>query len=217
MYPGISLVVMPLSLLMEEQRDFTHGRLGARYFVLVQDTNSKQNLQDIAHSLFTHSKVYSPYRTSTDIQVVFTSPEMLQKKEFRTTVLGSSRFLNRLVCVTIDEAHLCCDWQPFCPEYGQIYQLRDLLPIRIPFLAVTATLSKRTRRIMSKYCGLQKGETTIRTSTDRPEIYIRIHRLLHKESSQHDLVFLLPTTRLVPRDSQNDYILPKQTAHPGCT
>lgn len=77
-----------------------------------------------------------------DYQIIFASPEILfnASSHFRRKTLpGSNVFKERLALVCVDEAH--CIWVngDFRPEYNDLGQLREYMPL-VPFLAMSATM-----------------------------------------------------------------------------
>ena len=77
--------------------------------------------------------------------------------------------------VAIDEAHCVSSWgHDFCPDYGQLSQLREWLS-GVPFLALTATASEKVRKDIVSRLSLRNAK--IRTSTlNRPNLYFEIHQ-----------------------------------------
>jgi len=75
-------------------------------------------------------------------QVVITSPEMcLKHPEFRKSLEDPS-ISKRIAAFIIDEAHCITRWgDKFQDAYASIGTLRTFVPVRVPFLVTSATLT----------------------------------------------------------------------------
>jgi hypothetical protein len=113
----------------------------------------------------------------------------------------TSNFKNRLVAIALDEAHLALDWgQQFRETYSRIWNIRQSA-LHAPLLAVSATLSQYHVQALQNLCGLRPGQLhIIRTSIDRPEIFLRVQPLYHTQRSFLDLAVLLPSHVQKPTD-----------------
>jgi superfamily II DNA helicase RecQ len=99
-----------------------------------------------------------------------------------------------LTCVAIDEAHLVEDWKDFRKEYGRLGWFRQYIAREIPFLAVSATLDPKAICKLRDSVSFRPGLDThiIKTSIDRPEIFINIQSIKRPASSFLDLSTILP-------------------------
>jgi superfamily II DNA/RNA helicase len=92
-----------------------------------------------------------------EFQLVYACPEELFKArgEFMLDVARdvACPFIKNLVAVAIDECHLVHEWEDFRKEYGQLGRFRSLLP-GVPFLCLSATLSRNTASYVHKTCRL---------------------------------------------------------------
>ena len=92
-----------------------------------------------------------------EFQLVYACPEELFKArgEFILDVARdvACPFIKNLVAVAIDECHLVHEWEDFRKEYGQLGRFRSLLP-GVPFLCLSATLSRNTASYVHKTCRL---------------------------------------------------------------
>ena len=115
--------------------------------------------------------------------------------------------MNRLVAIALDEAHLAMTWgKDFRGAYARIRNIRDRVH-HVPMLAVSATLSQRNVLKLSRICGLRTGHTHIlRTSVDRPEIFLRIHQLIYPQKQYLDLAALLPLSPKSPYEIEKTLI-----------
>lgn len=77
--------------------------------------------------------------------MVYGSPEVLLSSTsyFFKTILHDPRspFTKNLVCIALDECHVCKNYGEFRPAYNSLIRLRQSLP-NIPILALSATLMK---------------------------------------------------------------------------
>ena len=120
LYPstGICLMIMPLSLLEEDQARQINAIDGCSACVLNGTTNSEQLRQKIKHGEYTH---------------VLTSPEIALHKDF-LLILHHETFLNRLTLVAIDELHIVQQWgESFRRDYSQLALLRARVGPRVPW------------------------------------------------------------------------------------
>ena len=78
--------------------------------------------------------------------MIVTSPEMaIENAQFRKLFTLPS-FSKTVAAVVIDECHLIPAWgEKFRMAYGKLKNLRAYVDAKIPFLAVSATLTKETR------------------------------------------------------------------------
>ena len=110
-----------------------------------------------------------------------------------------SAFRRSLKVVVVDEAHCVHAWgapakdgkTPFQKEYANIGGLRAFLPGSVPFLAMSATLPRRSLRYIHNIFGLSKNTVLINLSLDRPNIFlcaIPIHGTLDDHADLNMLV-----------------------------
>ncbi|EIM75134.1 ATP-dependent DNA helicase RecQ [Nitritalea halalkaliphila LW7] len=100
------------------------------------------------------------------IKLLYVAPERLQSGD-----MAFIDFLKRadLHLVAIDEAHCVSQWgHDFRPDYLNIGKLRHHFQ-EIPFIALTATADKMTRKDIAEKLGLQNA-TWFTTSFDRKNI-----------------------------------------------
>jgi len=124
--------------------------------------------------------------------LVFTSPEIALSKRFNEEVLRYPSLQHRVCLLAIDEVHLTSEWRSFRPSYSELKTLRSRLPIGIPMLGVSATLDPVSQGLVKEYCGFRSSTRLIRTSIDRPWIYMQVECMRESEKSMLDLQHLLP-------------------------
>ena len=99
---------------------------------------------------------------SSDVSVVYSSPEAIMMSGKWRQMLTTKPWQERLITVAIDEAHCICEWYAhvhvlivditlyrgteFRKDYGYLGDLRSLVPVGIPFIALTATATPSTEK-----------------------------------------------------------------------
>lgn len=134
---GPTLVISPLSALIRNQVDSAkkHGlRAGA-----ILHTN-KDEWEEIETQILNN-----------ELDMLFISPERLSAKRFKLNILPHLEDLSLLV---VDEAHCISDWgHDFRPDYKRISRLINLMPSKLPVLAMTATANDRVIEDIAKQIG----------------------------------------------------------------
>ncbi|TFK65151.1 P-loop containing nucleoside triphosphate hydrolase protein [Pluteus cervinus] len=126
-------------------------------------------------------------------QVIIVSPEMLLSKKFIRGVLRNPGMARRLLSVVIDEAHVVSHWgDGFRKAYGRLGILRALLPKNTPFVAMTATLTRKVRRDVLHKLQFGSDYLNINTGNDRPNVSIVVRAIQNTMNSYTDLEFLIP-------------------------
>ena len=151
---GICIVVSPLISLMKDQVDALKAN-GIRAEFL----NSTQN--------FTEQQVILEACFRGDIRLLYVSPEKL------LTDLDQIIRMAKPSLFAIDEAHCISSWgHDFRPEYTKMGFLRERFP-DIPFIALTATADKVTRKDISKQLKLHEPKLFI-SSFDRKNLSLDV-------------------------------------------
>ncbi|MBK0382201.1 DNA helicase RecQ [Pedobacter sp. SD-b] len=152
--PGTAIVVSPLISLMKDQVDALRGNgISSAFYNSSQSFEEQQAILNACH----HG----------EIKLLYISPEkLLSDTEIITKTCKISLF-------AIDEAHCVSAWgHDFRPEYTQMGFLRERYP-NIPFIALTATADKLTRRDIIKQLKLKKPQVFI-TSFDRKNLSLEV-------------------------------------------
>lgn len=106
-------------------------------------------------------------------KIVYAAPEMIVADEARFTkkVMGvkNCSFVENLVCIAIDEAHVAWSWQSFRGEYCHLAVLRSCCPA-VPFLLLSATLALNVLGFLHSLLHLRNKTRIYRILIDRPNI-----------------------------------------------
>ncbi|KAI0741660.1 P-loop containing nucleoside triphosphate hydrolase protein [Daedaleopsis nitida] len=175
---GIQLIITPLNILGSQNRQQLE-KLGISAINIVAKTATSENIQKIL-----------------DLQcrVVVVNPETaLKLGGVFERVLKDRGFLERLISVVWDEAHLMTAWSSFRPELGQATTLCNLIPNSVPFLLPSATMPQHVLDATITSAGLRKERLVVlRRSNDRPNVYLTVRHIRYPLSSYKDLAFLIP-------------------------
>ncbi|KAH7904952.1 P-loop containing nucleoside triphosphate hydrolase protein [Hygrophoropsis aurantiaca] len=176
---SVQIVVTPLNLLRKQNVEALE-KAGIRAISIHAGTATAHNFQAIENL---------------EYRVVVVSPEQVMKDGGGfENLLKNSLFTSHIMGVVIDEAHCVSLWGEFRPEYKELGRLRLILPLEIPFLITSATLSTDALQDVKRLLHLRSGDNlvTIRRSTDRPNIHIGVKPIKGTLHSYTDLAFLIP-------------------------
>lgn len=154
MLPGIALVVSPLISLMKDQVDaLNNNGIPAAFLNSSQTFEQQQYILNACHE--------------EKIKLLYVSPEKL---------LSDINIINQACKISlfaIDEAHCISSWgHDFRPEYTQLGFLRDKFA-QVPFMALTATADKVTRRDIVKQLRLKDPQVFL-SSFDRKNLSLEV-------------------------------------------
>ena len=102
-------------------------------------------------------------------------------------------FRERLVLIGIDELHVAAEWKSWRPEYSKLAVLRARVGRHIPVFGTSATLAPSTLAAVKESVGFSDTTYTVKTTINRPEIYLEVRKLQHTITSLEDLRILLPS------------------------
>ena len=179
---GLTLVISPLIALMKDQVDGlrTNG-------VPAEFINSSLTYAEI-------SRVQAQAQSGA-LKILYLAPERLALADFRS-FLGTLK----VSLVAVDEAHCISEWgHDFRPDYRTLGNLRRSLP-DVPFIALTATATKRVRGDIVTQLGLNRPKQFI-ASFDRPNLqyevrpkrraYEQLVRLLRERKGESAIIYCL--------------------------
>lgn len=152
--PGTAIVISPLISLMKDQVDALRSNgIAAAFLNSSQTFEEQQIILEACHQGQISLLYVSPEKLISDIDII-------------NQVCKPSLF-------AIDEAHCISSWgHDFRPEYTQIGFLRQRFA-HIPFMALTATADKVTRRDIIKQLNLKNPQVFI-TSFDRKNLSLDV-------------------------------------------
>ncbi len=154
MLDGVCIVVSPLISLMKDQVDALKSNGIAAAFL-----NSSQTYEQQQHIL------EACYRK--ELALLYVSPEKLSADLTMITQMAKPSMF------AIDEAHCISAWgHDFRLEYTQIGAIRERFD-QVPFIALTATADKVTRRDIINQLKLKDPEVFI-SSFDRPNLSLEV-------------------------------------------
>ncbi len=151
---GTAIVISPLISLMKDQVDaLISNGISAAFLNSSQSFQQQQSILEACHN--------------GQIKLLYVSPEkLITEIDIITKACKPSLF-------AIDEAHCISSWgHDFRPEYTQLGFLRDRFT-KIPFIALTATADKLTRRDITKQLNLENPEIFI-SSFDRENLSLDV-------------------------------------------
>ncbi|MBI1837918.1 MAG: DNA helicase RecQ [Flavobacteriia bacterium] len=158
---NLTIVISPLISLMKDQVDALKSNGVAAAFY-------NSSMSEI------EKKVIQEKAEKNELKLLYLSPETLLQ-------LSNSWFYSlKISLVAIDEAHCVSMWgHDFRPEYTQIKILRNQL-IDIPFVALTATADRITRKDIATHLGLVDPITFL-SSFNRPNLELNVKGNIPKQ------------------------------------
>lgn len=167
-FEGTAVVISPLISLMKDQVEALKSNgVSAAFFNSSQSDYEKQQIIDQAQEGV--------------LKLLYMAPETL------LNVLNTWLTRVEVSMVAIDEAHCVSMWgHDFRPEYTQLSQLRDYWS-EIPYIALTATADKATRKEIKNKLGLVDPNVFL-TSFDRPNISLEVRGNLPKKDKRKDVL-----------------------------
>ncbi len=165
---GVTLVVSPLISLMKDQVDTlqSHGVEAVYYNSTLSEFERKTIVDDCIQE---------------KIKLLYISPESLGHA-FNTWLQ-----MVPISFIAVDEAHCVSMWgHDFRPEYQQISKLRNHYS-SVPFMALTATADKTTRKDIIEQLGLEKPQLFL-SSFNRPNLSLSVRSQIPKKKKQKEII-----------------------------
>ncbi len=176
---GLCVVVTPLVALMKDQVEQLRKR--SIHAVSIHSGMSRAEID-----LVLNNAIYG------DIKFLYVSPERLQTEIFKT------RFRQMKVSmVAVDEAHCISQWgYDFRPPYLQIAMLRELKP-DIPFIALTATATRRVRDDIIDKLNFRQGHGLFQRSFARDNLSFVVRKTESKDKKLLEILRRVPGTAII--------------------
>ncbi|MFA8299514.1 MAG: DNA helicase RecQ [Hyphomicrobiales bacterium] len=168
LWEGTCIVVSPLISLMKDQVD-TLVQNGIPSAALHSDLTAIEE-NEVFNELYNNK-----------LKILYLSPERLMSS--LTNIINNIS----ISLIAIDEAHCISSWgHDFRPVYTELKILRELLP-DIPFIALTATADKVTRKDICKQLKLKDPIIHI-DSFDRPNLSLDVISGLSEKEKQSRII-----------------------------
>ena len=168
MLEGVTMVISPLISLMKDQVESLLANGVEAGFINSSQSESQKN------------EILRKARNK-ELKILYVSPE--------TMVSGIHTWLRDIPfsLVAIDEAHCVSMWgHDFRPEYKMIQEIRRNDPT-IPFIALTATADKITKKDIVTNLGL-KDPRLFTSSFDRPNLSLEVMGNIPKKEKKEEII-----------------------------
>jgi superfamily II DNA helicase RecQ len=110
-------------------------------------------------------------------------------------VLRKTKLASQLLAIIIDEVHCLKLWSSFRRDYQDLGRLRFILPDRVHFALVSATLPRPVLAPVMSHLGVTSDNLhAIRLSNDRDNIALVVRTMKYPANSFRDLDFLVPAS-----------------------
>ena len=161
---GVTLVVMPLLSLIQDQTTYLQG-CGINVLFLNSENSINLNYEKLFHS-----------ENEEDLcKMIFLTPEKIAKSNKTMNLLYQLNNDNLLLRCVVDEAHCVSQWgREFRSDYLNLKILKQKFP-NLPILALTATAPNKIRDDVINQLGM-KNTIFFRSSYNRKNLYIEIRK-----------------------------------------
>ena len=159
---GPSIIVSPLLSLMRNQQEASN-KFGLRCVSLNSD-NRKDDYPEMVNLIL-----------SRKADIIFTTPEFLNKPDIRELIIGN---INQQAMLVIDEAHCISEWgHDFRPDYARIknFVSASLEKCRLHILATTATANNVViKDLQDQFSSVGEEMKVIRGELIRDALYLEV-------------------------------------------
>ena len=108
-------------------------------------------------------------------------------------LLRKTKFSSQLIAIIIDEVHCLNLWSSFRNDYQDLGRLRFILPNRVCFALVSATLLRPVLTPVLTHLGITSSDLyALRLSNDRNNIALVVRKMQYPANSFRDLDVLVP-------------------------
>ena len=161
---GVTLVVMPLLSLIQDQTSFLQGS-GINVLFLNSENTINLNYDNLFHS-----------ENEEDMcKMIFLTPEKIAKSNKTMNLLHQLYNEGLLARCVVDEAHCVSKWgREFRSDYLNLKILKQKFP-KLPILALTATAPNLIRDDVINQLGM-KDTVFFKSSYNRKNLYIEIRK-----------------------------------------
>ncbi|KAG9090386.1 hypothetical protein FS749_000597 [Ceratobasidium sp. UAMH 11750] len=161
---AVGIVVKPTKGLADDQARAAASK-GIKALALHADANRAAAAENPPRNLF--SEVANGLWP-----LVFIGLEMLTSKGFTRLLDLSAHFVNSLLkIVVVDECHISDEWRDFRSAYQDVKRLRDCMPSKVAWLAISATVPPSEFSAITEGLGFEQDKfELVREPVDRPDI-----------------------------------------------
>jgi bloom syndrome protein len=157
---GVTVVISPLLSLMQDQVEALQEKGIQACLINSEVTND--------HRKFVFQALKGP-EVEKYIQILYITPEMINKSGALTEVFHNLHGRNRLARIVIDEAHCVSQWgHDFRPDYKALGDVRRQYP-GVPVIALTATATENVKVDVIHNLGME-GCEVFTQSFNRPNL-----------------------------------------------
>ncbi len=177
---GVAIVVSPLIALMKNQVD------------LIRGYSSSDNIAHFLNSTLskTQQKKVKSDLTDGSTKLLYVAPETLTKQE------NIAFFADlKISFIAVDEAHCISEWgHDFRPEYRKLRDMIDMIDVKLPIIALTATATPKVQDDIVKNLMLRDPDIYI-DSFNRANLYYEIVSKVSKEQTLKSIVKFINTMK----------------------
>lgn len=190
----IIVVISPLKAIMEEQHQKLHRTNISSIIFDGEAVIDQKTIENAASGKF---------------KAVFMTPEIIFQNKALKQLWTKSRWLERLQAIVVDEAHCISNWGPeFRPEYSRIGELREWVPKRVAFIALSATLPRPILDDIKHQVRFDGDVKVINVGNDRPNVKLEVRLMQPRASNKFkELDFVLDFQKtIIYFESRNETV-----------